>query len=126
MMHFVTIKTNSFKSFLQLFDKNEILEDFEFGCTGYPKEGYVDEKIFNGLHRVEDILNFDYDSDWPVIFNAKINKMEIEFIGITYHERYYKVCGEYFKLRILIDKMIELNAFEPEFYIYSDVSQVYE
>lgn len=120
----IIVQTASYKSFLHLFDRNETLEDFEFGDTGYKKEGYVDKKIFNSLHRVEDILNFDYDSDEPIIFNAKIDKIEIEFIG-NYAVCQYKVCGEDFKLRVLINKMIELNTYNPDSYIYSKIAPLY-
>ncbi len=121
---YIIIHTNSYKSFLQLFDRNELLEDFEFGDTGYKREGYVDEKIFNGLHRVGNILDFDYDSEEPIIFNAKIYKLEIELIG-TYQVRQYRVFGEDFKLRVLINKMVELNAYDPDSYIHSEIQQMY-
>ncbi|RYU93478.1 hypothetical protein [Emticicia agri] len=118
------IKTSSFKSFLQLFDRNEIVKDFVFGDTGYKSEGYVDEKIFNGLHRVEDILNSDYDSDGPTIFSAVIDKMEVELLN-DYPVQQYKVCGEDFRLRGLINKVIELNTYAPDTYSYSAIEPLY-
>lgn len=119
------IQTHSLKSFLQLFDRNDRLQNFEYGDTGYKKEGYVDERIFNGLHRVEDILTFDYDFTGYLIFQAEINSLAIE-LESDYSIQKYKVCGEYLKLRNLINKMIELNAYNAGSYIYSYICQVYE
>lgn len=124
MKYFITIETNSFISFLQLFNKNNTLESFEFGETRYKREGFVDGKIFNGLNRIEDILNFDYDFPNPVIFIARIDEMDVEFIN-NFHAEYYKVYGEDFKLRVLINKMIELNAYNPESYVYSEIRTLY-
>lgn len=125
LRNYFTIQTTSYKSFLRLFDRSETLEDFEFGDTGYKKEGYINEKIFNDLHRVGDILDFDYDSEEPIIFKAKIDGMEIEFIG-NYQTRQFRVYGEDFKLRILISKMIESNADNPDSYIYSEIQPTYD
>ncbi|RFS13509.1 hypothetical protein [Emticicia sp. C21] len=118
---YITIQTTTYKSFLCLFDRNGILEDFEFGDTGYKKEGYVDEKIFNGLHTVGDILDFEYDSDEPIVFNAKIDQLEIKFIG-----RQFRVYGENFRLRILINKIVELNAYNPDTYVYSKIQPMHD
>ncbi|GAB3503261.1 hypothetical protein GCM10027442_04020 [Emticicia fontis] len=103
------------------------MENFEYGTTGYKNEGWVDERIFNGLHTIEDILNFNEDTIEPVIFSANINKMEVEYLGDDHYPvQEYKVHGEDFKLKGLINKIIEWNAYESDSYVYSEIQPVYD
>jgi len=101
----------NFKEFIGLFDKNDELINLTIGDTYHPTSGYVDESILNGINKVSDILDFDYDFYGLVHFEAEIGNMKLKFDNDE-----FQVLGGLKYLELLKNKIIEENAYFPDRY----------
>lgn len=120
----LVVQTTSLKSFLQLFDKSEILENFELFDMEYKESSLIDETVFQGNNTVENILSLDSDFKGYIIFKAEINNLTIELVADHPIQKYH-LSGEDFQLRLLMNKMIELNCYQQDRYMFSEISPFY-
>ena len=113
------IKAQSLKDFLSLFDNTSFLEELALGDTWHPSDGYVDEIILGGRHRVDEILKFPYDFIGLVLFECKIDGLIIKLKTKNYNLYHtFEINGIDYKLRNLTDKIIEFNTEIPNKYEY--------
>jgi len=119
-MNKASIKTESLKEFLSLFDKETTLSDLAFGDTCHPSSGYIDETILKGKNKVKDIIEFNYDFKGLVGFEAIING-----VNIIYKNEEFEVMGSDIEIQKIGEKVTELNAYTPGKYTFSYI-KVYE
>lgn len=113
------IKAKCLKDFLFLFDKEQELIGLSLGDTWHPSSGFVDESILEGKYRVIDVLDFDYEFEGLVGFEAEIGKIKIHLLTYPNEDREleeYEVSGSKEDLRSIYNKVIEQNAYYPNKY----------
>ena len=105
------IKAQSLKDFLSLFDNTMYLEELLLGDTWHPSNGYVDETILGGQHRIDEIIKFPYDFIGLVFLECKIDGLIIK-LKTKHYDLYhtFEINGIDYKLRSLTNKIIEFNA----------------
>ena len=119
------IKTKSRKDFLALFNPESRLENLSFGDTWHPSSGYVDEEILDAKSLVKDILEFDYDFIGLIGFTATVDSININMIDYDLDDEYslkFLIKSDEKHQRILTNKMIEINATNPDCYLFQSIN----
>lgn len=106
-----TITTKDFISFVKLFPQQEEIVGLQIGTTQYKKEGWIDQKILNGDHTLQAILNLDFKFGWLYPFVGKIGLYKIDLMPIKEDETLvFEIESNEVALRSLEYKVIEQNA----------------
>lgn len=113
------IKVKCLKDVLSLFDGDECLVDLILGDTWRPSLGFVAESILDGKRAIKDILDFDYDFDGLVEFQANIGSLKVHLLADLNDKcdlESYAVFGTNKGLYKLYNRAIERNAYCPDKY----------
>jgi len=112
----LNIKTNSLKDFLSLFDQDMVLDKLSLGDTWHPSSGFVDEGILDGKRKIKEVIDFDYDFNGLIGFNADLGNMKLRLLSDATDSsdgRKFEVKGSEQDLKILRNKIIEKNEYFP-------------
>ncbi len=93
------------KTFLEIFDRDDQIQVVELGDVGYLSSGFVDETILGTVDRINHILNFDYDFEGLVYFEAYVQE-----IKVVYHNQVYELTGSRTQIDKLLSKIKMKNA----------------
>ena len=113
----LTISTHSLKDFLLIFGLDDVLENLKLGDTAH-RLGFVDESFLEGRRKISEILAFDYDFGL-VLFQCKIRNFDIQLNALKSVENYqFEVIGKAWELKLLAEKIDNLNILQADKYIY--------
>ena len=114
----IIVKGNSLKSILSLFNPDEEITKLQLGDVWHPSSGFVDESILNSKKTIQEILEFPYDFKGLVLFEAVIEDVIVKYINTEYEIGFinFEFIGKTHKIRRIINKTIELNAYLPNTY----------
>jgi hypothetical protein len=93
------------KTFLEIFDGEDQIQIVELGDVGHPSSGFVDETILGNVDRINQILDFDYDFEGLVYFEAYVQE-----IKVVYHNQAYELTGNRTRIDKLLSKIKLKNA----------------
>jgi hypothetical protein len=126
MTNRLLIQVKCLKDFLSLFDKEQKFKSLAFCDTWHPSSGYVDESFLVGKNRIKDILGSDYEFNGLVGFEAEIGNIKIHLLKHPNEDsklEEYVVSGAREELRTIQNKIIEQNAYYPNKYHSSFMSE---
>ncbi len=93
------------KHFLRLFAPDTSIESLELGDTAHPSSGFVNEAILGEIKTVKQLVDFDYEFEGLVHFQAVIGNLKVQ-----YNSQLYTLIGERKPVDKLISKAKALNA----------------
>lgn len=116
MNEVLLIRTKCLKDLLHLFNTDDELANLALGDTWHPSSGFVDESVLNGKTKVKEILDFPYEFKGLVGFKASVGHININLVTYPNEDRdheEYEITGPKKEIRILNNKILELNAYSP-------------
>jgi hypothetical protein len=119
MTEILTIRTRSLKDLLNLFNPEETFVRLSLGDTWHPSSGFIDEEILKGKNKVRELIEFDYNFEGLVGFQAGLGNVEVSLITHSDEDsdqQEYEILGTPIELRNLKNKANELNCYDENRY----------
>jgi len=93
------------KQFLNLFNPGDEIDLRELGDTWHPSSGFANKSILGRVEKVRQIIDFDYDFEGLVLFDAVIADLRI-----CYSDQLYTITGGKQQIEKIVSKVKAWNT----------------